>query len=572
MTWKRQSRLSAKIAIAAKYSKYLYPYLGTELSLFGLLIVASVTSLVSPYILKVIIDDVFPHRAYIQLVEILLVLLASYVVRIGCGIILERTYAIVSLRIIRDIRTDIFRNLVAKPIDFYRGNQSADIVFSVMNDVQNIEGAISSLILNFVIDFLTVTGILIMLSVINVKLTLLSILLLPLILFTIAKFMPLLHRALMRFQEIQQQTNSIFYELVRNFRVIRSYHTVEFEASKLREAQEKAVSIGARRALLNALNSNLSIFMMASGPILVLSFAAKDIFNGLMTIGSLVAFLQYLNKIYTPTISMMNCYNNFNKAFVSMERLEKYLPDRDKIESVDGQRLLSLESIRFCNVSLSFGGQVVFDQINLRFERGKIYGIVGPSGSGKTSIVNLLCGLLTPTSGVLVINDTIDLEEIRNWPNFLSLVEKENQLFAGSIEDNIRYGNFTAGAEVIDQACDRAMLKGVAALWPDGLKTIVTENGGFLSDGQKQRISIARGLIKTNSVIIFDEATAAIDIETEAAILGNIRRLYGSCITIIITHRSSCLSFFDSIYHVDNGKIAAVIQPKDVESRHSSMV
>jgi ABC-type bacteriocin/lantibiotic exporter with double-glycine peptidase domain len=239
-----------------------------------------------------------------------------------------------------------------------------------------------------------------------------------------------------------------------------------------------------------------------------------------------------------------------------MERLDKYLPKRSPDRDVCKARLPSVENICFKNVSVSIGQQVILDRISATFEKGKIYGIVGPSGSGKTSIVNLLCGLIQPTSGNIFVNNSMPLHEIENWSDFLSLVEKENQLFNGSIEDNIKYGNFTAAPEQIGQAGHLAMFRGVMEQLPNGLKTIITESGGFLSDGQKQRISIARGLLKKNSTIIFDEATAAIDTVTETAILKNIRSMLPSCITIIITHRSNCFPFFDTIYHLDNGHLS----------------
>jgi len=527
-----------------------------QVLLLILLVVASLASLVSPYVLKVIIDEVFPKGNYRQLIIILLVLIGTYIIRIMCSVLLEKKYAKVSQKIVADIRSDMLVNILNRPITFFKETHSGEVLFSAMNDVFNIQTALSSLVLSFFTDFLTVVGILIMLMILNFKLTVISLISIPIILFSIAKFTPRLHANFKLFQSLQQDVNIFFMELFKNIRVIKSYNTQQFEKIKLGNIQKKTIEVGISQAVLNSFNNNIAVFLMATGPIIVLIYAATDIFKGVMSIGSLIAFLQYLNKVYSPTISMMNNYNNFNKALVSMQRVEKYItPPLDNGTS-DSRVIEDFEEVSFNHVSLQLGEKKILKDINISFKRGNMYAITGKSGSGKTCILNLLCGFLHPTSGEILVDGKYPIQKIDHWTNFLSLVEKENQLFTCSIKANIQYGSFNATGEEINKAVYCAKLTDVIQVLPAGIETAVTEAGSFLSDGQKQRIAVARAFLRNAPIVIFDEATAAFELSLERDILENLKQHDKRAIIIVITHRTGLLDSFDHVYHIDNGTIA----------------
>ena len=442
------------------FIRYLRPHIGGELLLFLLMIVTSAGSLATPYILKIIIDEIFPKGNYTQLVWILMTLVVIYIIRIFCSICTDLLYTRISQRVIAAIRADVVRNILARPMHFFREARAGDILFAVMNDVQNIQSAVSVLVLTFTTDVLTVIGILIMLAVLNLKLTVISLLILPLIIFSIRRFTPHLQSNFRKSQDLQETLNNFILEKIRNIRVVRSYNTARYEEDCLYQLQQQDIQINTRNTLLSSLNSNITVFLVAIGPVIVLIYGGKAVFEGLLTIGSLIAFIQYLNRLYSPTMNIMNGYNNFTKALVSMERVHKYLVN-DLPSETGSIKTPDFQSVIFENVSLAINAKQILYKVNLRFERGKIYGIIGPSGSGKSTISNLLCDFMRPTTGNILLDELTPVSQLSDWQTSLGLIEKENQLFSKTIFENIRYGSFNAVEGKVDIAAMEAGLMDV---------------------------------------------------------------------------------------------------------------
>lgn len=279
-------------------------------------------------------------------------------------------------------------------------------------------------------------------------------------------------------------------------------------------------------------------------------------FNGTLTVGGLVAFIQYLNRIYAPAISLANSLNSFNKAMVSMERVEKFIsPTTITKEIAINHSVPNFYQISFKNVSVSINEQSILKNINLKFEKGKIIGIIGASGSGKSTIVNLLCGFLHPTEGDILLDDHVSIYTVENWSDALGLIEKDYQLFHATIRENIKYGSSHSSDERLIDAIEHAQFLPVLKKLSHGLETIINDSGATLSDGQKQRISIARALFKKADVIIIDEATSSLDLKLEKEIIHNLRSSYTNSVIIFITHRPNSLKLCDYVYSICNGSV-----------------
>lgn len=556
----------SKLKQVKRYFQYLVPYLGKEMLILLLMIISGIGSLATPYFLKIIIDDIFPAGNYRQLISLLAALLAIYILRILCTVATDIMYTKVSVRIVSDLRKDIFSDLLVRPILYFKSARLGEVLFTVMNDVENIQTALSSLVLNFLNNIISIIGIVIMLGLLNFKLTLISLLILPLILFSIRKFTPYLQRSFRNIQEAQERMSDFFLETMRNIRVVRSYSTGEWEAGKLESLQKRIRSGHVANTMLNSFNSNIITFLVATGPIIVLIYGGGNVFSGAMTIGGLIAFIQYLNRLYAPTISIMESYNQLTKAVVSMDRVSAYiqpvqkktsaLPDekRDRHGAVD-TGIPAFRSISFSNVSLRIDDIEILKNINLHFERGKIYGLIGPSGSGKSSVVNALCGFFPLASGKVLLDGSISISGLRNWSIVPGLIEKENQLFNDTIAGNIQYGSWHRDRMDIERTARYAGFADVAGHLPNGYDTWINETGTMLSDGQKQRVAISRAFLKDPPVIIFDEATAALDHTLEQKIIDNLRVHYADAIVIFITHRLTSLDRFDYIYSINNGQV-----------------
>ncbi|HET6256332.1 MAG TPA: ABC transporter ATP-binding protein [Puia sp.] len=552
-----------KFGVIGRYLKYLRSYIWKEALILILMIISGAGSLATPYALKIIIDDIFPSGNYRQLVGILAALMAIYIVRILCTVITDIMYTKVSVSIVADIRADIFSNVMARPLLFFKSAKLGEIIFTVMNDVENIQTALSSLILNFLNNFISVVGILIMLGILNFRLTLISLLILPLILISIRKFTPHLQKSFRGIQEAQEKMSDFFLEIMRNIRAVRSYNTLAYESERLAALQDKVRKGNVLNTMLNSLNSNITTFFVATGPVIVLIYGGRSVFSGAMTIGGLIAFIQYLNRLYAPTMSIMESYNHLTRSIVSMQRVSEYLPHlhpSGRLASSSpvppSPRLPDFTSISFNKVSLVINNTEILKGIDLHFEKGNVYGIIGPSGSGKSSIINMLCGFFQPTSGSIVLDRRVKISDLREWSQQIGLIEKENQLFHDTVIGNIRYGSFQKSENEVARAVHHAGFTEVLKNLPEGYGSVINETGTSLSDGQKQRISIARALLKSPSIILFDEATAALDQKLERTIIANLRKYYNGSIIIFVTHRLSSLEEFDYVYEINGGRVS----------------
>lgn len=528
-----------------------------------LMIISSVCSLASPYVLKIIIDDIFPHKTYSYLVNTLCILVLIYIVRIGINILSDIAYTKVSKDIISDIRVDVFSKILKKNLNFFRDNKSGEIVFLLTNDIGNIQNMMSSLLLGFLNNLFTVLSVLFMLFALNVKLTWVSLTIIPLIIICLKAFIPYVRKT---FEEIQVEESKIYDYLINcinNVRVILSYGTAGYENLRATKMHERLIKVSIRASLYNAFSKNTTTFFIAIGPVIVLLVGGKMVFQSELTIGSLIAFTQYLNKIYNPVISLSNSYNDFAKARVSMERIYKHINNENSKDTEinkynpKGSDFTSINKVEFKEVSFLYGEKIILENLNFTFEKGKVYGIIGESGSGKSSIINLLCKLEKPSKGN-VLCDEICIEYVNNWTQHIALIERENQLFNDTIENNISYGSQALKPDLLEEVISDAELINVIDEKKDGLKTNISNYTTVISDGQKQRVSIARALLKKPSIIIFDEATSALDIQLEKKIIETLKRKYSNSIIIIVTHRLNLLQDFDAVYNVKNRTIINV--------------
>lgn len=537
------------------FLSFIKPYITKKIFLFALMILSSVSALATPYVLKIIIDDIFPHKMYKDLVNLLLILIGIYIYRIISSIITDIIYTKVSKGIIADLRVDIFRRILRKKSDFFREQKPGEIVFLLTNDVGNIQNTLSALVLNVINNLFTVISILVMLLALDVELTFISLLIVPFIIINTKKFIPPIKRNFEKVQNIDSKIYNFFITVIRNIRVIVTYGTLHFEVENAKGLHKQLVTASTKSTLYEAFSRNITTFLMALGPVIVLLFGGKMVFEGVLTIGSLIAFIQYLNRLYTPAVSLATSFNDYERAKISMQRIYKHIEGGDETAASLFNYTQRINKISFRNVGFSYNkGKSVLTNVSLEFEKGKIYGIIGESGSGKSSLVNVLCKLEKPSEGGIYA-DGMDIQEISNWHDHIALIEKENQLFNDTILYNIKYGSPEAAHELIQKILQDAQLESVISTASDGIETIVSDSATVISDGQKQRISIARALLKYPSVIVFDEATSPLDINLEKTIINNIREKYQDSIIIIITHRLNILKELDSVYKVEDGTI-----------------
>lgn len=546
--------MNTQKGLIKRFSKYIYPYLKEEIALFLLMIVSSAGSLVTPYMLKIIIDDVFPTGNFHDLVKLLVILVGIYLLQIVSSLISDVISTKVSKKISSDIREDAFFNILKKDMSFFKDSKVGELVFTLMTDVENIQQTISSLLIRSMKNILVLIGVIIMLFVLDYRLAIMSLLFLPLIVLILRFFTPYVKNNFKDVQILEASLNNYLVERVKNIKVIKSYNTLLQESVNIQEHHKKLIVQHSKGTFLSSLNNGVTSLLMSLAPILVLSFGGYQVFQNDMTVGVLIAFIQYLNRLFTPTLEIANSYNQFSKALISMQRVSEYFTTDDVREDKDTNDRKKITEIRFKDVHLKHGVNSILKGVNLKFEQSKTYVLAGKSGSGKSSIVNLLCGFTKPTTGNILINND-KIENCNYWNNEYCLIEKENQLFHDTVEYNIKYGT-EKGQFTINDLLVYSHLHDVVKEMKEGLTSLLPIGGGSLSDGQKQRVSIARAINKAPSVFVFDESTASLDIALEHEIITTIRRLFPEAIIILVSHRTECLNFADFLLDVDEGVIS----------------
>lgn len=460
----------------------------------------------------------------------------------------------VSKKISSDIREDTFESILNKDIFFFKEAKVGELVFTLMNDVDNIQQSISSLFIRSVKNVLVLVGVIVMLFILDYKLAFISLFFIPIVILILKIFTPYIKDNFAAIQIMEGGLNNYLVERIKNIRVIKSYNTLHFEKNNLKLQHEKIVHQYLKGTFISGLNTSFSAFVMTLASISILSYGGYHVFKHTMSVGVLIAFIQYLNRIFGPIIEIVNASNQFSKSIISMKRVSAQLTDTNYLskKNISLERK-TIESIVFKDISLSHGAINILNKINITFCKGKTYVLSGNSGSGKSSFLNLLCNFILPTSGKIFINNE-SINDCLYWKNEHCLIEKENQLFHDTLKNNIVYGSTNKFFE-IDDVIKLAKLEEVIKKLDKGVDTKISFAGGILSDGQKQRIAIARSINKSPSVFIFDESTASLDSNLEIEIINNLRNNFPDSIIIIVSHRSESLQIADYSYVFENGKI-----------------
>jgi len=271
-----------------------------------------------------------------------------------------------------------------------------------------------------------------------------------------------------------------------------------------------------------------------------------------VTIGTLIAFIQYLNRIYAPIIGLAAGANEFFQSKVSMKRIYDNITEEENTDYLK-EEVLEVSTITLKNITVKYHEKYILKDFSYTFDSGKTYGIKGKSGIGKSTMVNLIMNFINPDSGHININN-ISIDKVKNLTSLIGLIEKENQLFHDTVINNIKYGaekeNIMEFREIIRIIC----LSNVIDRLEDHENTTIPFSGSNLTDGEKQRIAIARVFYKQPEIIIFDEATASLDVGLERIILKNIREKLPNAIILIISHRNNLHEFCDEI--IDFEKLA----------------
>lgn len=465
----------------------------------------------------------------------------------------------VSQRIMADFRTHLFGHLQRLSLSFFAKRRTGEILSRLMNDVGVIQTTVTETPIDSAKQVVTFIGGVAFLLVMNWRLCLLILLLLPLLVL-VARFFGKKLRALST--SMQDQTASVTTlaeEVLSGIRVVKSFVQTAREEARFARYSQQALQLALRRATVLALFVPTITLLTFAAAAAVLWYGGRQVIDGAVSPGDLFAFVLFAGILIGPFGSAARVFAQIKEAQGAMQRVFEILdtqpeihdrPDAIDLPPITGQ-------VRADAVSFAYDPrQPVLSDVSFEAKPGEVIALVGPTGSGKTTLVNLLHRFYDPTAGRLTI-DGYDLRHIRldSLYRQIALVPQETVLFGGTILENIRYGRETATEADIMAASRAANAHDFIAAMPDGYQTVVGEKGVNLSGGQRQRLAIARAVLKNPRILMLDEATSALDAESERLVQEALDRLMAGRTTIVVAHRLTTIQQADRILVLSKGRI-----------------
>jgi ATP-binding cassette subfamily B multidrug efflux pump len=466
--------------------------------------------------------------------------------------------------IMHDLRMTLFRHIQNLALDFFTRNPVGRLVTRVTNDVENMHELFTSVISLVFKDFFLLVGIAVVMVVLNWKLTLVSFIVLPVVIFASAKFSAKA-RDVFRLLRIKiAEINTRFSETIEGIEVIQLFRQESENYRTFKKLNRENYLAGMRQIHVLAIFMPITELLGVIAVAIVVFYGGSRVLNEAISLGTLVAFISYVRMFFRPIRDLAEKYNILQNAMASAERIflildtKNTLPKPNLAQSV--AHLDGIRQIRFEDVSFSYiKNEMVLKNISFRIKAGETIAVVGPTGAGKTSLVNLIPRFYDPTAGRILIND-IDLREMDTaaFREKIALVMQEPFLFAGTIRENIFDNPRDLSAEKIQKIIEAANCGRLIQRLPEGLETVLAVGGTTLSSGERQLISIARAFARNPQLILFDEATSYIDSQTELWIQQALEKLMQNRTAIIIAHRLSTVRYVDRIIVLNRGRIIEI--------------
>lgn len=516
--------------------------------------------LVPPWLIKVVIDDVIQAHRPELLGWAVAALVAAYALKNVFASLRIRLNNTVEQRVVCDLRDQVFAALQRLSISYFENRSSGEIMSRVTNDTEHMERIFVDGVEGILTAALTLAGITVMLFALNWKLALLSLLPIPVLVLSATAFTRRVHRYYHDIRRHAAELNAYLHDALSGIRETMGFNRQTYEQERF-NIRSRRYSDGNLDAMcLWSFYSPGMMFVGSLGTALILWVGAGEVARGALTLGELVMFLSYLALFYVPVNQIHSVNHMLQHALAGSERVFEILDARSEVQDRPGAarpagRLNG--AVRFEQVAFAYRPDVpVLQGLTLEVKPGERIALVGPSGAGKSTLLKLLMRFYDVRDGAIFV----DGYDLRDLPlaflrSQIGFVQQEPFLFNGTVKENIVYGNLNAAQERIEAAARAARAHEFICELPDGYDTWIGERGVKLSVGQKQRVSIARVLLKDPPLVVFDEATSNIDTETEVKIREALNYLTQGRTTFIIAHRLSTLHHVDRIVVLHRGRI-----------------
>ncbi len=537
------------------------PYWGQMVLIFVLLVSGVTVDLFPPYLTKTLIDQVLksgPGTHPEWLAYLVGGMLGLQLIRIVITVSTNRNTTSVSTRFTFDLREQMFERLQQLSLRFHDRNSVGRLITRISQDTEELTGFLGQMG-TFALNIMMIIGIGAVLFVMNPHLGLFILVPGPLVMLATYKFWQFIRPKFNRYWYARWRINSALSASLSGIRVVKAFAQEERETRRFGQRNRQLLKVRLDVDYSWATFYPLVSFVFGLGGLLVWYVGGREVLGGTITLGTLIAFINYLGMFYGPLSSLTQISQSLNRFLTAAQRILEILDQEPEIaESEHPVEIKRLQGeIEFDHVSFGYDPyNLVLRDVSFRVKPGEFLGVVGHSGAGKTTVVNLLCRFYDATDGVIRL-DGINIQDIRqaDLRSQIGLVLQEPFLFRGTLADNIAYSKPDATREEIIRAAKAANAHDFIVRRPEGYDTVVGEYGAGLSGGEKQRISIARAILHDPRILILDEATSSVDTETERQIQEALNTLVKGRTTIAIAHRLSTLANADRILVIQRGRL-----------------
>ena len=548
------------VEIIRRVSSYLWPYKGLALATIACAIVSLLCAFAFPRLTQYIIDDVIYAGDTSQLNYAILILIAAFFLRDFFNSIRIQVNNHFEQNVVFDMRREVYARLQRLPLHYYDKRASGDLMTRVIEDVNAVERLLIDGTEQGTVSIISILGVLTILFLTNPILAGIAMIPIPLLVIGAMWYTLTAHKRYRKQRQAASAMNSLLMDNLQGVREIKAFGKEKHEDNRFTDRAEAM-----RQGTLTIMrawafyNPSMS-FVAATGTGLVLWIGGGQIMNSQMSVGELVAFLFYLALFYEPISKLHGLNQMLQSARAGGERVFDILDSTEERTNLEKLKPLPNKvrgEVKYSGVIFDYNkDKSTLKNINLLAKPGQMIALVGPTGAGKTTLINLLPAFYETSQGEITIDgQNISETSLESLRKNISTVNQEPFLFNGTVGENISYGNLNASQNEIIEAAKAANCDVFINELPEGFNTKVGERGVRLSVGEKQRISIARALLKDSPILILDEATASVDTATERLIQQALERLMKGRTSFVIAHRLSTIRNADQILVLKNGCI-----------------